>query len=115
MDNNHFAQTWIEAWNQRQINTILEFYADNLRYTSPKIIQFMGIASGTLLGKASFKEFVKAVLDKMPELKFELIDLAEGVESTVIYYRSSGNKQVIEVINFNKEGKIHKVHAHYTA
>jgi hypothetical protein len=50
----------------------------------------------------------------MPELHFELIDAALGVDSVVVYYKSVLNKLAIEVMFFDEDGCVNKVVAHYT-
>jgi len=73
-----------------------------------------GIESGSLKGKVLVSDYWEKALKRMPELHFELVDVAEGEDSIALYYTSVMNKMSIEVMFFNKKGKVSKVFAHYT-
>lgn len=109
-----FAEDWIQSWNSHKIEDILSHYADNIVITTPMIKVVGGTGSGTLSGKKNVADYWQKALKMLPNLKFELIDVTEGVSSIAIYYRSVLNKNAIEVMFFNEEGKVYKMIAHYT-
>ena len=59
------------------------------------------------------KKYWEDALEKIPDLHFELLDVAVGVESIVLYYKSVLSTHAMEVMHFNTEGKVNKVIAHY--
>lgn len=93
-----FAQKWIDSWNSHSIDDILSHYSEDVVITTPMIKLAGGLDSGTLQGKEAVSEYWKIALKKIPDLKFELIDVLEGVESIALYYNSVMNKRAIEIM-----------------
>lgn len=111
-----FANEWVKAWNSHDLDRVMSHYANDFEITTPFIKVFMGAQAGdTLKGKKAVGQYWSAALSRVPDLKFELIDVAEGAASVTLYYRSINNKKGMEVMFFDNEGKISKVIAHYTA
>ncbi|MCB9197431.1 MAG: nuclear transport factor 2 family protein [Flavobacteriales bacterium] len=114
MNSEKFAKEWIESWNSHNLENILSHYSDDIEITTPMIKLAGGIDSGKLEGKAAVADYWRKALAKIPDLKFELIDVTESVESIALYYRSVMNKKAIEVMFFDENGKVNKMIAHYT-
>lgn len=93
-----FAAEWIDAWNSHDLDRILSHYTDDFEMSSPLIVERMGIAEGVLRGKRSIRPYWQRGLDARPPLHFELRDVLVGVNTIVIYYRSTTrNRMVAEV------------------
>jgi hypothetical protein len=114
MDAHEFAKEWIEAWNSHDLDRILTHYSDDVEITTPMIKIALGNDSGSLKGKEAVGVYWRQALIKLPDLHFELIDVAASMNSVAVYYRSVMNKNTIEVMFFNKDGKVNKIIAHYT-
>jgi ketosteroid isomerase-like protein len=112
-DQKKFAAEWIESWNSHDLDRILNHYADDVEVTTPMIKAAMGIDSGTLHGKALVRQYWEAVLNKVPDLHFELIECTQSIDSLAVYYQSVMGKRAIEVMFFDPQGKVTKVIAHY--
>ncbi len=113
-DTGRFAEEWIRAWNSHDLDKILDHYSDDFEITSPMIRTVLGVESGTLRGKKSIRKYWQAALQKVPDLKFELIDAAICTGSIALSYRSVMNKRAIEVMFFDEAGKVVRAVAHYT-
>jgi len=109
-----FAVHWVNAWNKHDVEEILSHYSDDFEMTTPMIQRVLGIESGTLQGKEAVGDYWRAALQKIPDLKFTLIDVTCGVNSVSIYYESVMNKKAIETFFFQKNGKIFKAIATYS-
>ena len=109
-----FADEWIASWNSHDLNRILSHYSDDVEITSPMIKLAAGIDRSSLKGKTTVAEYWQKALKKIPELHFGLVEVAEGVNSVALYYRSVMNKMSIEVMFFDEGGKVNKIFAHYT-
>ncbi|MDY6856118.1 MAG: nuclear transport factor 2 family protein [Thermodesulfobacteriota bacterium] len=114
MNTKNFADEWIQSWNSHDLDRILSHYSDDFEITTPMIKIALGIETGTLKGKEKIRNYWEAAFKKVPDLNFELKEVTEGVRSIAIYYKSVLGKISIEVMFFNKEGKVNKVIAHYT-
>ncbi|WP_394776111.1 nuclear transport factor 2 family protein [Flavobacterium sp.] len=109
-----FAKEWINSWNSHNLEDILSHYSDDIEITTPMIKLALGIDTGTLKGKALVADYWRKALEKIPDLYFELYEVTSGVNSVALYYKSVLNKNAIEVMFFNENGKVNKMFAHYT-
>ena len=114
MDAQKFAKEWIESWNSHDLTAILKHYSDDIEITTPMIKMAIGIENGSLKGKALVADYWGKALAKIPDLRFELIEVTTGVDSIALYYKSVMNKMAIEVMFFNEHGLVNKMIAHYT-
>ena len=108
-----FAEHWVEAWNSHDLDAILSHYAHDLEMTTPMIRSILGIQSGTLRGKKAVGDYWRAALEKVPDLKFSLIEVTAGVGVVSIYYNSIAGRKAIETFFFNEEGKVCRALATY--
>lgn len=103
-----FARDWIDSWNSHDLERILSHYSDDFQLTSPFIALFGGEASGVLKRKEKVAQYWKNALEKMPDLKFELIDVLYSVNSLVIYYRAVLGKKGLK--SFSLEMMVRRSH-----
>ena len=108
----HFAADWIAAWNAHDLQRVLAHYADNFEMSSPYIVQLLGEPAGKLKGKAAVGAYWRRALERMPTLRFELVDTLVGVDSLVLYYKGARGLAA-EVFFFNEAGLVSKAAAHY--
>jgi len=110
-----FAKNWIEAWNSHKIELILSHYAQDVEFTSPFVVRLLNQPNGTLHGLEELRSYFLKGLEAYRDLRFELIEVLEGVNSVTLYYHSVKNLMASEVMVLNEKGKISKVLAHYNA
>lgn len=110
----HFAQEWVEAWNNHDLNRILAHYDDDVRLVSPVALKLLNNGDGVVQGKAALREYFRRGLEEFPNLHFDLIDVLWGVETIVLYYANKvrGNKTA-EVMQLSSAGKVRQVWANY--
>ena len=108
-----FAQEWIEAWNAHDLQGVLSHYTDDFEMSSPFISALAGELSGTLRGKTQVGAYWQSALKRIPDLRFELLEVFTCVNSVTIYYRSVLGKLATEVLFLNQDGKAYKAFAHY--
>lgn len=107
-----FARDWIEAWNSHDLDRVLAHYDEDFEMRSPFIAAFAGEPSGGLRGKPQIRCYWEIALRRVPDLRFELLEVFSGVHSLVIRYR--GHKGLVaEVFSFGPSGKIVSASAHY--
>lgn len=114
VNGDEFAKNWIEAWNSHQIEAILSHYAQDVEFTSPFVVRLLNEPSGTVHGLAALRSYFLKGLESYPDLRFELIEVLEGVNSLTLYYHSVKNLMAAEVMVLNEKGKISRVLAHYS-
>ncbi|MGE8430163.1 MAG: nuclear transport factor 2 family protein [Sphingobacterium sp.] len=107
------AQHWVDAWNQHNIDAIMQHYSEDIDFRSP-IIQKMGVnAAGNINNKKELKAYFEGALEKYPNLHFELYHILTGVNSVVLFYKSVNDSLSAEYMELDVYGKICKVSAHY--
>lgn len=114
MDERKFAEEWINAWNSHNLDAILSHYSEDIEITTPMIKLALGLENGSLKGKKLVADYWQKALAKLPDLHFELYEITTGVNSIALYYKSVMNKNAIEVMFFDENGKVNKMIAHYT-
>jgi hypothetical protein len=79
---------------------------------SPIIMAMVGEPSGTLKGKEKVGAYWAKALQRIPDLRFELISILVGVNSLTLYYKSPRGLAA-EVFHFGPDQKVVKAFAHY--
>jgi ketosteroid isomerase-like protein len=108
-----FAHEWIEAWNGHDLDRILSHYTDDFELRSPRIVELMGEASGTLVGKQAIRPYWAKALTQSPPLKFELHTILCGVDGIVLYYKNSRGRLAAERFEFAESGLVVRSSVHY--
>jgi ketosteroid isomerase-like protein len=103
----HFAAEWIAAWNAHDLDAVLAHYHDDFVFASPYIVQIAGEPSGVLTGKPAVRAYWSAALQRIPELRFELVDVLAGVDALTLYYRGHRG-MAAEVFLFDAEGRVRR-------
>lgn len=108
-----FATEWIESWNSHDINKIMSHYDNTIDFASPFIVILNKDPNGRINNKTALEDYFRKALDKFQDLHFELLHIYLGVNSIILQYKSVENKISCEFMEFNDDGKIIKVKAHY--
>lgn len=108
----HFAAEWVAAWNAHDLPRILSHYAEDFEMSSPVIVQIAEEPSGKLKGKAAVSAYWAKALERMPQLRFELLSTLVGVDSITLYYKGARGLSA-EVFHFDANGKVSRAFAHY--
>jgi ketosteroid isomerase-like protein len=104
-----FAQSWVDAWNNHDLEKILSHYSDDFTIESPMAVKLYPQSGGTVVGKNEVRKYWKIGLEKSPHLKFELLDILVGVHSLSLFlFNSASQKKSVEVMSFNAEIKVYR-------
>ena len=107
-----FAHEWIAAWNSHNLSRILAHYSEDFTMASPHIAVVAQEPTGILNGKAAVTSYWAKALERLPDLRFELISTFVGADSVAIHYQGVRGPAV-EVFFFNQAGHVYKAAAHY--
>ena len=107
-----FANRWIQAWKQRDLEAILSHYSEDVEFHSLLVVKLLGEPSGRIRGKENLREYFRTALAAFPgDLDMELLGVYRGVDSLVVHFQVIGRKGA-EVMELNQEGKVHRALAH---
>lgn len=109
-----FALAWIAAWNRHDIEAVLSHFSDNFEFSSPYIQQFSGETSGVLTGKEAVRAYWTAALSRLPNLRFELVEVLTGVNCITILYRGHRGLTA-EVLQLGEDGRAVRGQAFYSS
>jgi ketosteroid isomerase-like protein len=101
-DPNDFAERWCAEWNAHDLEGLLAHFSDDVVFTSPVASRILG-GDGVVRGKAALRAYWQLGLEKIPDLRFEVIDVYSGVDTIVINYRNQAGGRVCEVLKFAGE------------
>lgn len=108
-----FASLWIAAWNNHDIDAIMEHYADEIKFYSPVIKALNVNDEGMIIGTADLRSYFLKGLAKYTDLSFELQGVYTGVNSIVLHYLSVNRSPAIEVFELNAAAKATRVLCNY--
>ena len=98
-DPHEFATRWCAQWNAHDLEGLIAHFADDVVFTSPVASRILG-GDGVVRGKAALRAYWQLGLAKIPDLRFEVIDVYAGVDTLVINYRNQAGRRVCEVLTF---------------
>lgn len=97
------SQRWIEAWNSRDLESVLSHYHPDVLFQSPRVAAAfkktggqVGSPDGTLTGTAALRPYFKQAIDTLLDLRLELLQVLEGPPGwfAMHYTRETGAKVV---------------------
>ncbi|MBD3943809.1 nuclear transport factor 2 family protein [Microbacterium sp. NEAU-LLC] len=101
-----FAQGWVDAWNAHDIDGVLAHFADDADFSSPVAAQLLPETAGVLRGKAAIRAYWAVGIERIPDLRFEVVDVYTGVDLIVINYRNHTGGLVNEVLHLGADGLV---------
>ncbi|MFD5138108.1 nuclear transport factor 2 family protein [Streptomyces sp. NPDC058378] len=99
-----FAARWQDDWNSHDLDRILAHH-DDVTFSSPMIARLTDDPAGTAHAKAAQRAYRAQGLERIPDLRFEVMDVRASVDSLVIDYRNQICGRVGEVLTF-REGLV---------
>jgi hypothetical protein len=96
-----FVNRWIQLWNARDLDGMLEHFADQVTFTSPLAAQLIDGSDGVIRGKPALRAYWADALSRNPHLHFELVGTYVGINTVVINYRNQKGVLVNEVLTFD--------------
>lgn len=96
-----FAADWLAGWNAHDLDAVLAHFSDDAVFTSPVARQLLDASDGVLRGKAAIRGYWEEGLRRIPDLRFEIVDVYAGLDTVVINYRNQRGGLVCEVLQFD--------------
>ncbi len=105
--------TWIEGWNEKNLDKIMETYADTAELYDPKIKEFY-VDTFVLEGKDKIKEYFSIIMKLFPELKVKPLGLwIKGYDTILEYYVYTTSETKIDIVSKFYINKYYKIQGHF--
>lgn len=85
-----FAREWIAAWDSRDVDRILSFYAEDASYEDVPTLQ--NGWGEPARGRARIRESVEETFQGMPDLGFELVSASGAGDRMVVEWIMTGTR-----------------------
>ena len=95
-----FADEWLAGWNAHDLDAVLAHFSEDAVFTSPVARQLLDGSDGVLRGRAAIRAYWEEGLRRIPDLRFEIVDVYAGLDTVVINYRNQRGGLVCEVLQF---------------
>ena len=115
IDPQTFAEEWIAAWNERDLDRILSHYAEKVVFWSPRIVLVTGNATCVARGIDALRVYWQQALDRNPNLRFELERVYASKDAITIAYRNHRGQSAAETLMFDERGLVTEGLAAYTS
>ena len=85
--NKQVALNWIDAFNEHDLEKLLNLYDDNAIHFSPKLKIRQPETNGRISGKASLRSWWADAFDRLPSLQYHLKNLIVNDEQLLMEYQ----------------------------
>jgi hypothetical protein len=113
LDFNGHSHALLAAWNTHDLQQILAYYSEDVELSSPFVAKLTGQSESSVRGKSALRDYFARGLKAYPTLRFDFIRLYAGVRSCVLEYHSVNGMRAAELMEFDEQGKVRRVLAHY--
>lgn len=107
-----FAEQWVDAWNAHDVESVLQHFDDDVVFTSPVAGRLLPETTGIVRGKPALRDYWTLALQRVPNLRFVVEGVYEGIDTIVIAYRNQDGGLVSEVLRFG-DGLVVEGHGTY--
>ena len=107
------AQNWVDAWNRRDLDTVMAHYADDVSVCSPLVKRRLQKSDGWLHGKSALRDYF-AIGKGNPDLHFTLQSVLLGVQSMSMVYARENGIQVVDTMELSADGLTTRMVACYS-
>ena len=108
-DIEHIAVKWFEAFNTKQLDKLLDLYADDAEHFSPKLKIRKPETNGLVKGRAALHEWWQDAFDRLPTLHYKVTTLTANADRVFMEYIrqvNDGEDMLIAEVLEVKDGKI---------
>jgi ketosteroid isomerase-like protein len=103
------AREWLRSFNERDLDRLLDLYAEDAVHTSPNLRALRPETDGRVRGRAALRAWWEDTFRRLPELRYEGAVLTADTERVWMEYRRTTPgeppQQVAEVLVM-RDGKI---------
>jgi len=81
-DPDEFSRAWLAAFNAHDLEAVLDHFHDDVVFTSPVAARALPGSGGVVRGKQALRAYWMLTLERVPDLRFELLGVYVGVDTS---------------------------------
>ncbi len=108
-----FARSWVQAWNDRDIEAVASHYTEDIVYHSPKLASVIEYDGPFLEGKPALVEYWNAAMEGANKLYFEINSIFLSSDAMTLFFTNHRGQDVAETFIFDENSKIKECIAAY--
>lgn len=85
-ENRELARRWLEAFNQKDMESLLMLYHEDASHYSPKLKLRQPATGGLISGKSALRHWWQDAFKRLPELHYQLQNLICSEEAVFLEY-----------------------------
>lgn len=98
-----FSERWVRNWNNHDVEAVLDDFDDDVVFTSPVAARLFPETLGVVRGKAALRQYWTVAIERIPDLRFSVEGVYQGVNTIVINYRNQNDNLVNESLTFKDD------------
>jgi len=106
LDALRLADRWVDAWNHRNLHTLLALYADDAEFHSPFVTLLASVTAPALRGKAALTAHFEASWAMGPRGKMALEDVRLTEDAMTLIVRGGCAPKMEMEFKLDPEGRI---------
>lgn len=87
MDESFLAERWVDAWNRRDLSSLLALYADDAEVVSPFVTLLASVRGASLRGKPALRVHFEASWTVGPGGRMEIEEIHSGRDELTFLVR----------------------------
>ena len=95
-----YADNWCAAWNAHDLERLLQDFDQAVVFKSPAAAKLVPGSGGTIVGKPALRAYWSEGLRVIPNLRFQVLAVYEGVDCVTINYVNQDGREANEVLIF---------------
>lgn len=107
-----FSERWARKWNAHDVEAVLADFHEDVVFTSPVAAKLFPETRGMVRGKAALRRYWTEAVARIPDLRFTVEGVYQGIDTIVITYRNQSGNLVNEILIF-RDDKVVEGHGTY--
>ena len=108
-----FAAACIADWNRHDLEAILDHYAQDVVFRSPKVWRFTGGQTDQITGRDGLRPYFAAGLAGRPGLTFTLDHAFRDRTGVALQYRAEDGGTACETMTLDDSGRVSQARVFY--
>lgn len=100
------AARWYAVWNARDLDAIMDLYADDIEFASPFVAALGFATDGVITLKPMLRAYFEVALSRVTDLRFDPLAVCAGCHGHTLVYRNQSGVLVTEAHDYDDDGRI---------